>query len=109
MIEEDFPLEEKKNSSGDAVYGSLFREPELGTRFPSRDTSKRKVAKLKDFGEDRKQLTTHFIRTAMDVAEDIALGLCFQFYGGLRRGEVVNVSRGFDCKRRRINGSTNKG
>ncbi len=76
------------------AYHSVFRDPSLGTRFPSRDTSKRKVAKLKDFGEDRNQLTIHFIRTAMDIAEDIALGLCFQFYGGLRRGEVVNVSRG---------------
>ncbi|HDR4715853.1 TPA: site-specific integrase [Bacillus cereus] len=93
-IEEDFPLEGKKNSSGDTVYRSVFREPSLGTRFPSRDTSKRRIAKLKDFGEDRKQLTTHFIRTAMNIAEEIALGLCLQFYGGLRRGEVVNVSRG---------------
>ena len=94
-IEEDFPLEEKKNFNGDnKAYHSVFRDPSLGTRFPSRDTSKRKVAKLKDFGEDRNQLTIHFIRTAMDIAEDIALGLCFQFYGGLRRGEVVNVSRG---------------
>nr|WP_312753424.1 site-specific integrase [Bacillus mobilis] len=93
-IDEEFPLEGKKNSSGDTIYRSVFREPSLGTRFPSRNTSKRKLAKLKDFGEDRNQLTVHFIRTAMDIAGDIALGLCFQFYGGLRRGEVVNVSRG---------------
>ncbi|HFK1475470.1 MULTISPECIES: site-specific integrase [Bacillus cereus group] len=93
-IDEVFPLEGKKNSSGDTVYRSIFRDPSLGTRFPSRNTSKRKVSKLKDFGEDRNQLTAQFIRIAMDIAEEIALGLCFQFYGGLRRGEVVNVSRG---------------
>ena len=80
-IEEAFPLEGKKNFNGDTVYRSVFREPELGTRFPSRTTSKRRVAKLKDFGEDRNQLTAHFIRTAMNISEEIALGLCFQFYG----------------------------
>lgn len=98
MIDEDFPLEEKKSSSGDAIYRSVFREPELGTRFPSRDTSKRKVTKLKDFGEDRNQLTAHFIRTAMNVAEDIALGLCLQFYGGLRRGKLLMFLGRFACK-----------
>ena len=50
-IEEAFPLE-GKNFNGDTIYRSIFREPALGTRFPSRETSKRKVAKLKDFGED---------------------------------------------------------
>ena len=79
MDRRSFSFRGKKNFNGDTIYRSIFREPALGTRFPSRETSKRKVAKLKDFGEDRKQLTTHFIQTAMDVAEDIALGLCFQF------------------------------
>ncbi|GAE28422.1 hypothetical protein JCM9140_4647 [Halalkalibacter wakoensis JCM 9140] len=94
LIDEEFQIIEKDNGKGHTTYKSVFREPHLGTRFPSQDTRKTKVAKLKDFGDDRVALTSRFISIAMEIAPDIALGLCFQFYGGLRRGEVVNVDRG---------------
>ena len=94
LIDEEFAIEEKKNHKGEIINKSVFREPYLETRFPSQETRKNRAAKLKDFGEERVELTAHFIKIAMDIAPDIALGLCFQFYGGLRRGEVVNVDRG---------------
>ncbi|MCL7747049.1 site-specific integrase [Halalkalibacter alkaliphilus] len=94
LINEEFEIDERKNAIGNTTYKSIFRAPHLGTRFPSQETKKTKVAKLKDFGDDRVTLTSHFISIAMKVAPEIALGLCFQFYGGLRRGEVVNIDRG---------------
>ena len=46
-----------------------------------------------DFGENRYELVQRFIKIAQDVAPDIALGICFQFFGGLRTGEVVNLTK----------------
>lgn len=39
------------------------------------------------------ELIIPFIDTALDVAPLIALGVYFQFFGGLRIGEVVNIKR----------------
>lgn len=39
------------------------------------------------------KLIIHFLDTAIKYAPDIALGICFQFFGGLRVGEVVNLNR----------------
>ncbi|MGE7713234.1 site-specific integrase [Priestia megaterium] len=94
LIDEDFPIHKKENSKGDVIHTSLFQDSSLKTEFPSRDTRKEKMAILKDFGDNRHELIAHFIRISMDIAPDIALGLCLQFYGGLRRGEVVNLDRG---------------
>ena len=93
LIEEEFLLEGRENIKGNVSHKSVFREPYLPTRLPSQQTTKKRPTKLKDFGERRVELTSHFIHIAQDIAPDIALGLCFQFYGGLRRGEVVNISR----------------
>ena len=49
--------------------------------------------KLVDFGENRYELVQRFIKITQDVAPDIALGICFQFFGGLRTGEVVNLTK----------------
>lgn len=46
-----------------------------------------------DFGENRYELVQRFIKIAQDVAPDITLGICFQFFGGLRTGEVVNLTK----------------
>lgn len=94
LIDEVFSIENQINAKGEIIYKSVFKEPYLDTRYPSQNTRKDKPAKLKDFGDERNVLTSHFIRLAMDIVPDIALGLCFQFYGGLRRGEVVNLDRG---------------
>ncbi|MFP7486468.1 site-specific integrase [Priestia filamentosa] len=72
---------------------SVLNDPQLPTMNPSRDTINKRDAKLKDFGENRRQLVEHFISIARKVAPDIAFGLCLQFYGGLRRGETVNITR----------------
>src|SRR5699024_12746366 len=48
---------------------------------------------LADFGKNRYELMILLIQVARAVSPDIALGICFQFYGGLRRGEVVNVTK----------------
>ncbi|WP_129691307.1 site-specific integrase [Gottfriedia acidiceleris] len=93
-LNEKFEIEARVNSKGQTITKSLFRTPTLPTRFPSKETSKSRPAKLKDFGENRRELIVQFIIIARNIAPDIALGLCLQFYGGLRRGEVVNVSRG---------------
>lgn len=70
-----------------------FLEPFLDTELPNKHTVKLKSKrKLKDFGELRYSLTNELINFSLDVVPEISLGLCFQFYGGMRRGEVVNIS-----------------
>lgn len=71
--------------------GSPFDDLELGTIYPGRDESV--TEKLVDFGENRYSLVQMFIAIAQDVAPEIALGICFQIFGGLRTGEVVNLTK----------------
>lgn len=96
LINERFEVEEVGSTfNGKKFKGfkSIFRDPNLPTRLPSPDTIKRRPPKLKDFGDRSRELTALFIGLARDIAPEIALGLCFQFYGGLRTGEVVNLTR----------------
>lgn len=89
-IEEKF--ESEYINYGAVKYAkSLFRRSDLLTQYPPKHRNRTKQ-KLKDFGENRYLLVTRFIQTARKVAPEIALGVCMQFYGGLRRGEVVNVT-----------------
>lgn len=74
-----------------AEKGSPFNNLELETIYPGRD--ERLSEKLVDFGENRYELVQRFIKIAQDVAPDITLGICFQFFGGLRTGEVVNLTK----------------
>ena len=99
LIDESFEIHQvipKKRNSNQPTryYESIFQEPGIQPRLPSRQTTKKKPAKLKDFGSDKRILTNQFINIARDIESGIALGLCFQFYGGLRRGEAVNIGRG---------------
>src|SRR5699024_10003942 len=71
---------------------SLYEKSHLQTKYPSSKKSNTTL-KLKDFGKNRYELMILFIQVARAVSPDIALGICFQFYGGLRRGEVVNVTK----------------
>lgn len=73
------------------ILGDMFDNGELDTIYPP--TQDKITEKLSDFGKDRAKLVKEFLDVAMDVAEDIYLGICFQFFGGLRRGEVVNLTR----------------
>ncbi|HFK1726807.1 MULTISPECIES: tyrosine-type recombinase/integrase [Bacillus cereus group] len=80
-------IQEKINIEKDSPFNNL----ELGTIYPGRD--ERVSDKLVDFGENRYELVQKFIRIAQDIAPDIALGICFQVFGGLRTGEIVNLTK----------------
>ncbi|MDQ8738866.1 hypothetical protein [Paenibacillus sp. LHD-38] len=49
-------------------------------------------SKITDFPD--LELVQLFLETACHVAPDIVFGIYFQFFGGLRRGEVVNLNGG---------------
>lgn len=71
---------------------SLFKRSYLQTKYPSMK-KQNTILKLKDFGRNRYELITLFIQVARSVSPDIAFGICLQFYGGLRRGEIVNITK----------------
>ncbi|WP_066298137.1 hypothetical protein [Bacillus sp. FJAT-29937] len=48
---------------------------------------------LVDFGSRRYTLVEQIIKLAQIYEPDIVLGICFQFFGGLRRSEVVNLTK----------------
>ncbi|MEB1808986.1 MAG: hypothetical protein LPK26_17145 [Bacillaceae bacterium] len=72
---------------------SPFDNFELGTEYPNRRENGVQENRLKDFGEGRLDLVNRFLRVAEIEAPDIALGIALQCYGGLRKGEVVNLLR----------------
>ncbi|MGE7827340.1 hypothetical protein [Paenibacillus sp. NPDC093718] len=75
------------------AYGKQYHlSPFVGNGFslPSKDENNM-MTKLTAFPVD--SLITHFIEVSRKVAPDITLGLYFQFFGGLRCGEVVNLTR----------------
>jgi integrase len=71
---------------------SPFNDINLDTEYPNEDDLVSED-KLKDFGENRYELVLKFIKIAQDVVPEIALGICFQFFGGLRVGEIVNLTK----------------
>lgn len=76
------------------IAKSPFRHYDLSVEYPRKESNERiKDRKLHDFGNGRLDLVNLFIRIAELEAPDIALGIAFQFYGGLRRGEVINLMR----------------
>jgi len=77
----------------DGSWHSIFKDAKLKARYPSKDTVSKRLPKRKDFGKDRYRLIVHFLQIARSVAPQIAFAICLQFYGGLRRGEVVNLTR----------------
>lgn len=67
---------------------SIFKR--AGARFPyPQDT----MEKISDFGPNRLALAYKFIDICEVIAPEIALGVCFQFFGGLRRSEVINLTK----------------
>jgi integrase len=70
---------------------SPFDDIELGTIYPKKQ--KKPSNKLVDFGDNRLELVLKFIKIAEQIAPDIMLGITFQFFGGLRLGEVVNLTK----------------
>jgi integrase len=82
-----------QDHKGNWLKYSPFQSSSLGTKYPSRTHNNNKFMKLKDFGPNRNKLVIEFLEEARFVAPEIAFALCLQFFGGLRRGEVVNITR----------------
>src|SRR5699024_4413291 len=74
-----------------AIASNPFDDIELGTVIVGRD--ERVPTALVDFGSNRYPLTLKFINIARLIALEIALGICYQFFGGLRRAEVINLTK----------------
>lgn len=94
IIEGDFELtyKEVRGKSGIlSIASNPFDDIELGTVIVGRD--ERVPTALVDFGSNRYPLTLNFINTARLIAPEIALGICYQFFGGLRRSEVINLTK----------------
>ncbi|MBM7651777.1 site-specific integrase [Neobacillus cucumis] len=84
----------KNNIVSEAINfadGSPFDDLELGTIYPGRDENVRE--NLVDFGENRLELLQRFIKISQDVAPEITLGICFELFGGVRTGGVVNLTK----------------
>lgn len=94
IIEENFELTYKEVMGKRRVLSTSsnpFDDIELGTVIIGKD--ERVPTALVDFGSNRYPLTLKFINTARLVAPEIALGICYQFFGGLRRSEVINLTK----------------
>ena len=95
IIDENFEIAYKSVKRGHhelLVEVNPFDDIELGTIFVGRDERVKSIL-LSIFGANRYPLTIKLINIARNIAPDIALGICFQFFGGLRRSEVVNLTR----------------
>ncbi|MGM9988041.1 MAG: site-specific integrase [Bacillaceae bacterium] len=93
LLNEDINFNLYQDQKGNWLKHSLFKSSSLGTKYPSRTHNNNKNMKLKDFGPNRNKLVIEFLEEAKEVAPEIAFALCLQFFGGLRRGEVVNITR----------------
>ncbi|MDI3091473.1 hypothetical protein QJ133_10060 [Priestia megaterium] len=93
IIKDDFELSYKNINRGDYSYSvpsNPFDDIELGTIFPRQSEHTGKA--LSDFGRNRYHITVKLINIARMIEPEIALGICFQFFGGLRRSEVINLT-----------------
>lgn len=91
LIEEDPKIRTEVNRQGKEILLSPFGSSVFDIERPNKDKDS-EMATLKDFGDNRYDLVKIFIDIAKVHAEDIALGIYFQFFGGLRVGEVVNLT-----------------
>ncbi|MCZ2259409.1 site-specific integrase [Sporosarcina sp. G11-34] len=73
-------------------YVNFNDAPEPPIR-PTKNQVQQSFKKLKDFGGNRLTMVSEFIGVANSLYPEIALGIAFMFYGGLRRGEVINLTR----------------
>ncbi|MGA3602892.1 site-specific integrase [Lysinibacillus agricola] len=73
-----------------AIKNNLFdTTDDLDIILPIRNTIQTNV--IKDFGKNRNKLIVDFIGTAKTFEPLMALGIALQFFGGLRRSEVINL------------------
>lgn len=75
--------------------GSPFKSIELRTKYPKKvnNNNNNKPMKLKNFGSNSYKLIVDFLEEAKEIAPEIAFAACLLFFGGLRRGETVNITR----------------
>lgn len=73
------------------LKGDIFDDIRLGTIYPP--NKKKRKTKLVDFGKHRYELVEVFLDIAENFYPDIYVGICLQFFGGLRKGEVINLTR----------------
>lgn len=71
----------------------LDHEANIFDEYGKRREAKQTKHKLKDFGSNKNYLIPLFISISQKVAPEVTLGICLQFFGGLRKGEVVNVMK----------------
>lgn len=93
LIDENIEFHTYVNRNGEERIISPFNHPALNTKYPSHDGNVK--TKLKDFGsdpEERNRLIREFLEEARRVSPDIAFGIALQIFGGLRRGEVINIT-----------------
>jgi len=89
ILDEDFKIVYRQvGKRGQLVPLSPFSSSILEVQRPSIENDVHKE-KLKDFGENRYILVKEFLEEA--EGSGIELGIAFQFFGGLRVGEVVNL------------------
>lgn len=94
IIDETFEIAYKEVSrGGNPIHTPVnpFNDIELETVIVSKNENVSTA--LVDFGSNRYYLAIKLINIAQLIAPDIALGVCFQFFGGLRRSEVINLTR----------------
>lgn len=92
IISPEFEMRTFLDNNKNLVIQSPFRHSAFSTRFPSNKMkSHNLMSKLKDFGDNRYSLVNEFILKAKEIAPEIAFGIALQFYGGIRRGEAVNL------------------
>lgn len=93
LIDEEIEFDTYINNKGEEVIITPFDHPSFDTKYPSTDDPVKN--KLKDFGDDpeeRDKMVWEFIEEARRIAPDIAFGIALQIFGGLRRGEIVNLT-----------------
>lgn len=76
------------------IVETPFDDPKFGIQYPKRNDGEKIKYKLKDFGnetEKRDQMIVEFLRVAEVTCPEIAFGIGLQIFGGLRKGEVVNI------------------
>lgn len=87
VIDKNLIISTYKNEKGQEKHSTPFVRKNRNARggTPKKD--------LRDFGENRQQLLVEFIDTALSLksCKHIAFGLALEGFGGLRRGEVVNL------------------
>ncbi len=90
VISSELIIPSYRNEKGDLKNASPF------VRKRGNSQKEPVIKDLRDFGENRQQILVEFIDTAKSFkgGRTIALGIAFQAFGGLRRGEVVNLTTG---------------